>query len=113
MTEQELRKIFANNLKYYRTMHEPKMTQEHLSELLDKNKNYIGLLEKEKTSLPLDMLAQISQILDVEPAQLLEKKGSPKNIATFNTNEFIQMISKSVAQTVSTQLHSEITQFIK
>ena len=113
MTEQELRKIFANNLKYYRSIHEPKMTQEYLSELLDKNKNYIGLLEKSKTSLPLDMLAQISQILGIEPAQLLEKRGSPKNIATFDTDTFVQMVSESIMQTVSTQLHAELSRLIK
>ena len=88
MKDSELREIFANNLKFYRINHNPKITQEKLCELLNKNKNYIGLLEAGKVSLPLDMLAQIAEILNIKPKQLLEQDGCPENLLRFKKDEF-------------------------
>jgi len=112
VTESELRKIFANNLKYYRTSHNPKFTQEQLSELLDKNKNYIGLLEKEKTSLPLDMIAKLAEILEISPSKLLETNSCPVNSINFNKEDFIDTLCKNLSEKIKKDFTSELNKII-
>ena len=84
MEQSEIRMIFANNLRYFRKKHTPPFTQEKLSELVGKNQNYIGLIEKGKSSPPLEMIALIAARLEIAPSLLLEKNASPENIQALN-----------------------------
>lgn len=79
---QPLEDVFRDNLKFYRTR--AKLSQEKLSVLLDKNINYINMIEGGKSIPPLSVIDQIARILQVEPHYLLvpaaEKEGLDRNL---------------------------------
>ena len=103
-----LRDVFANNLRFFRKNHNPPFTQERLSELVGKNQNYIGLLEKGKSSPPLEMIALIADTLDVAPSALLETNASPDNIQAFDKDAFIESLSDTLLEKFRATLKSEI-----
>ena len=47
------------------------LTQEQLAELADLHTNYIGLVERGRTSAALDTIASLAQALKRRPSQLL------------------------------------------
>lgn len=68
-----IRTIFAENLKRLRL--EKDISQENLALKAGVERAYIGLIERQKSSPTIDMVAKIARVLGVEPAKLLE---SPK-----------------------------------
>ena len=108
MEQSEIRTIFANNLRYFRKKHTPPFTQEKLSELVGKNQNYIGLIEKGKSSPPLEMIALIAARLEIAPSLLLEKNASPENIQVLDKETFIEALSESLAGKLKVAISSEI-----
>ena len=67
-----LETVFRDNLKFYRRR--AKLSQEKLSSLLDKNINYINMIEGGKSIPPLSVIEQIAEILQVEPHCFLEPR---------------------------------------
>ena len=65
-----LETIFRENLRFYRQ--KSKLSQEKLSALLDKNINYINMIESGKSLPPITVIEQIAEILQVEPKCFLE-----------------------------------------
>ena len=65
-----LETIFRENLRFYRQ--KAKLSQEKLSTLLDKNINYITIIESGKSLPPITVIEQIAEILQVEPKCFLE-----------------------------------------
>ena len=96
--QQNLTDIFRRNLRFYRKKR--KLSQEKLSELLDKNMNYINIIESGKSSPPLEMIEKISQILEIKPATLLEEKGCPENIILFDKDTFINSIVQEINSSI-------------
>ena len=94
-----LREIFIQNLKYYRK--QKGLTQEKLSEILNKGFNYINTIECGKSVPPIDMIEKIAIALEIPPARLLYEKGCPYNVVAFDEKEFINDIS------------SELTEYVK
>ena len=47
------------------------LTQEQLAELADLHTNYIGLVERGRTSAALDTISSLAQALERRPSQLL------------------------------------------
>ena len=108
-----IREIFANNLRFFRKNHNPPFTQEKLSELVGKNQNYIGLIEKGKSSPPLEMIGLIAQILEIEPSLLLEEKVSLENLKKFGKEELITELSLNIVQNLQSAIKNEIRNALK
>ena len=91
--KQSLETIFRDNLRLYR--HRAKLSQEKLSSLLDKNINYINMIEGGKSIPPLSVIEQIAEILNVKPHCFLEplEKG-----AAFDKAQFIEAASAQIAE---------------
>ena len=60
-----LREIVAKNLR--RIRHARGLSQEELADRAGVNRNYIGLLEREKNAATVDMLERIATVLEVDP----------------------------------------------
>lgn len=91
--QKSLEEIFQENLRFYRQR--AKLSQEKLSSLLDKNINYINMIESGKSVPPLSMIEQISSILKIEPHYFL--KPAEENSA-FDKNSFIENASLQIAE---------------
>lgn len=87
--EKPLEVLFRENLKFYRQR--VKLSQEKLSELLDKNINYINLIECGKSIPPLSVIEQIATIFGIEPHYFFEPHE--KNVA-FDKASFIEKAAK-------------------
>ncbi|MBB5225140.1 XRE family transcriptional regulator [Treponema ruminis] len=108
-----IREIFANNLRFFRKSHNPPFTQEKLSELVGKNQNYIGLIEKGKSSPPLEMIALIAEKLEIEPSLLLEEKASLDNLKSFNKEDLITELSSKIVANLQSSITNEIRNALK
>lgn len=64
-----LRKVFSNNVKYYRK--ELKLSQEKLAELSNLSTNYIGDIERTNRKITIDTIEKIAHGLKLDPALLL------------------------------------------
>lgn len=91
--QKSLEEIFRENLRFYRQR--AKLSQEKLSSLLDKNINYINMIESGKSVPPLSMIEQISSILKIKPHYFLEP--AEENSA-FDKNSFIENASLQIAE---------------
>jgi transcriptional regulator with XRE-family HTH domain len=67
----DLRQIFATNL--IRARRAKGLSQENLAYEADVNRTYISKLEKGSTYVGLEIIGKLSVVLDVEPADLLQK----------------------------------------
>ena len=103
-----IREVFASNLRFFRKNHNPPFTQEKLSELVGKNQNYIGLIEKGKSSPPLEMIALIAQKLDVAPSRLLEADASLDSLKIVDKETLISNLSVGIASRLQDSIEREI-----
>lgn len=91
--KKSLEAIFRENLRFYRQR--AKLSQEKLSSLLDKNINYINMIEGGKSIPPLSMIEKIAEILQVEPSMfLIEQEKSD----SFDKTAFIEEASEKIAE---------------
>ncbi|MCR5062450.1 MAG: helix-turn-helix domain-containing protein [Treponema sp.] len=88
---ESLENLFIENLRYYRNR--AKLSQEKLSALLDKNINYINMIEGGKSFPPLSMIEKIADILDIAPHYLFLPLEEEK---AFDKKEFINIASKKI-----------------
>lgn len=88
-----LETVFRDNLKFYRRR--AKLSQEKLSSLLDKNINYINMIEGGKSIPPLSVIEQIAEILQVEPHCFLEPR---EEAVSFDRLRFAEEASALIAQ---------------
>ena len=63
------RKIIANNIVHFRV--QKGWSQEHLAELLSTSSGYISEIENAKRNISCDYIDLISNILQIEPHELL------------------------------------------
>ena len=68
-----LREVVARNLRHLR--HAKGLSQEELADRAGINRNYVGMLEREQNSATIDILEKLSEVLDVEPAELLRRNA--------------------------------------
>ena len=67
-----LREVFAKNLK--RIREEQGLSQEKLAEMADLHRTYIGMIERKRINVTLDVIDRISQALSVDPFDLLARE---------------------------------------
>ncbi|MBQ0051089.1 MAG: helix-turn-helix transcriptional regulator [Treponema sp.] len=105
-TEHSLAENFRANLRYYRKQNN--LSQEKLSEKLNKNQNYINMIESGKSTPPLDMIDEIARVLNINSILLLSDFGSPESIqnsfkkiyATEIKDELMKRLSLAVDETL-------------
>ncbi|MBR1402907.1 MAG: helix-turn-helix transcriptional regulator [Treponema sp.] len=90
-----LETVFRENLRFYRQ--KAKLSQEKLSSLLDKNINYINMIEGGKSLPPITMIEQIAEILHVEPKCFLEPLEKNEE-AYFDKEAFIAQAKEQIAK---------------
>ena len=91
--KQSLEMVIRDNLRFYRIR--SKLSQEKLSALLDKNINYINMIEGGKSIPPLSVIEQIADILHVEPHCLLIPSEAGK---AFDAVKFAEEASARIAE---------------
>lgn len=64
-----IRDVVGKNIRFYRQA--KGFTQERLAEKIDISSSYIGYLERAQKCPSLELLAKISEALDIEPSLLL------------------------------------------
>ena len=62
----------ARNIR--RIRRERGLSQEELASLVNINRNYIGMIERQENSPTIQMVERIAKVLQVRPSQLLEDK---------------------------------------
>ena len=67
----DIKTLLGKNIKYYRC--KKGYHQEQLAELLNVNPNYIDDLERGKHNPSIDLIAQLSEILNIEPSCLFKQ----------------------------------------
>lgn len=90
--DNSLEEIFRTNLRFYRQR--AKLSQEKLSGKLDKNINYINMIEGKKSIPPLSMIEQIASVLEIPSYYLLK----PLSEEDFDRNKIIEDASKLIAE---------------
>ncbi len=68
-----LRKIFKDNVIYYRT--KKSLSQEKLAEMSNMSTNYIGDIERGNRKVTIDTIEKIANGLKIDPALLLTKRN--------------------------------------
>ena len=96
-----LETIFRDNLRFYRQ--KAKLSQEKLSALLDKNINYINVIESGKSVPPIAMIERIAEILQVEPKCFLEPSEKTEK-DYFDKEDFIKNTKIEIANSTETIL---------
>jgi transcriptional regulator with XRE-family HTH domain len=66
----DLRQVFAANLR--RLRHERGISQENLAYTADVNRTYLSKLEKGASYVGLEIVGKLSDVLEVEPGELLK-----------------------------------------
>ena len=89
-----VRKIFKENLKYWRI--KANLTQEQLSEKIGYGGGYISEIESRNIFPKPETIDAIAKALDIVPTQLFEEQGCPKNTINFDKKEFIKEISSGL-----------------
>lgn len=91
--DNSLEEIFRTNLRFYRQR--AKLSQEKLSAKLDKNINYIYMIEGKKSIPPLPMIEQIASVLEI-PSYYLLKPLNEEHV--LDRNKIIDDASKLIAE---------------
>ena len=97
-----LQEIFINNLKFYRKAN--KMSQESLSEKLDKGVNYINKIEAHLSFPTVQVIEQIADILGIRPWQLFADETCPKNIVATDKEKFISELTETLYKKLSADM---------
>ncbi len=69
----EIREIFAQNLKRYRTA--KGLSQEDLAHQADLDRTYISALERCVYAASIDVVGRIAEVLEIKPSDLLFEQG--------------------------------------
>lgn len=72
-----IRRVFAKNLRRIRALRE--LSQEALALEAGVERTYIGLLEREKSSPTIDMVAKLARVLEVDPSELIKGSRPTRN----------------------------------
>jgi transcriptional regulator with XRE-family HTH domain len=67
-----LGEIVARNIR--RIRRERGLSQEELASLVNINRNYIGMIERQENSPTVSMVERIARALNIEPTRLFEEK---------------------------------------
>lgn len=106
MQNLSLQELFINNLKFYRK--KCGLSQELLSEKLNKGTNYINKIESHASFPTIQVIEEIAQILNIKAAQLFEEDTTPHNIITNDRDKFIADVTETLYQKLSADMKTII-----
>ncbi len=101
-----LQDIFVNNLKFYRK--KQNLTQEALSEKLGKGLSYINKIESKSSFPTIQVIEEISDLLEIKPYLLFCDSETLKNVALSNQEDFIAKLAASISVRFSDDLRTII-----
>jgi transcriptional regulator with XRE-family HTH domain len=107
MTESDLRAIFGENLKKYRTF--KGLSQAKLAEILDISPNFISEIETGKRWASSDTLVNFAEVLGVEVYEFLKPPQGPEE----ELSDFIQSYTQKAATAVSEAVVRSLTELRK
>ena len=102
MPQITLQDIFINNLKFYRK--ESKLSQEALSEKLNKGTNYINKIESRASFPTIQVVEQIANTLGIKASQLFEENRTPRNIVEIDRDKFISDVTEKLCIKISAEM---------
>lgn len=103
-----LQQTFIANLRYFRKKRG--LTQKDLSVYLNKGYNYINCIEGGNSFPPPDVIDQMAKILEIDPAQLFLKDGSPENLRHNGSQQFSQEITDHIMSRLKEVIAQEVRQ---
>jgi len=74
---EDLRELFAGNLR--RIRHKKGVSQDDLAYSAEVSRSYLSQIETGKYNVSLKVIAKLSEVLDVEPAEFLRRPGRKKS----------------------------------
>ena len=104
MENLSLQEIFLNNLKFYRK--NAGLSQEALSEKLNKGVNYINRIESRASFPTIQVIEEIADILEIKASQLFEDDSTPRNIVTSNRDRFVKEVTDNLYNKLSADMKS-------
>ncbi len=104
MQNLSLQDIFINNLKFYRK--KSGLSQENLSEKLNKGTNYINKIENRISFPTIQVIERLADVLNIKPACLFEEQTTPQNIICSDRDKFISDVTEQLFQKISADMHS-------
>jgi len=104
MAELTLQDIFINNLKFYRK--KAKLSQEALSERLNKGMNYINKIESRSSFPTIQVVELIAEELEIKASQLFEEERTPKNIILSDRDKFVSDVTATLYEKLSSDMKS-------
>ena len=108
MTKLSLQDIFINNLKYYRK--QQKLSQEALSEKLNKGMSYINKIESRLSFPTIQVVEQIAEALGVKASQLFEDSSAPHNIIGADRERFILEVTDTLYERLTSDMRKILEQ---
>lgn len=97
-----LQEIFVNNLKFYRK--KCGLSQEALSEKLNKGTNYINKIESRASFPTIQVIEEIAATLGIKAARLFEEESVPQNIVTSDRDRFVSDVTETLYQKLSADM---------
>ncbi|MBR1638891.1 MAG: helix-turn-helix transcriptional regulator [Treponema sp.] len=104
MQNLSLQDIFLNNLKFYRKR--CGLSQEALSEKLNKGVNYINRIESHASFPTIQVIEEIAEILGIKASQLFEDDVVPQNIISSDRDKFVQDITEKLYEKLTADMKS-------
>lgn len=97
-----VRKIFKENLKYWRN--KANLTQEQLSEKIGYGGGYISEIESRNIFPKPETIDAIANALNIKPSQLFEEQGCPNNAISFNKQDFVKELSSELYEQINVSI---------
>lgn len=89
-----LQQTFIANLRHFRKKRG--LSQKDLSVYLNKGYNYINCIEGGNSFPPPDVIDQMARILEIDPAQLFQRDGSPENLCRYGREQYVQEVTDQI-----------------
>ena len=105
MDEIDIRKVFGENVKYYRK--KIGLSQEQLAEKLDISPNHLSVIETGGKFVTYKLLEKLIAIFDIMPAALFYVSGTANNDDTIQNK--INSIIKSELDSAFTEISHKIS----
>ena len=99
-----VQEIFISTLKLYRKKRG--LSQEALSERLNKGTNYINKIESRASFPTVQVIEQIARVLEIKAAWLFEEDGSPQNIIRTDREKFLADLTDTLYEKLSADMRT-------
>jgi len=110
MQNLSLQDIFLNNLKFYRKKNG--LSQEALSEKLNKGVNYINRIESHASFPTIQVIEEIAAILNIKASKLFEEESSPQNIISSDREKFASDVTEVLYKKLTADIQAVLNKIV-